>query len=125
MWISRYFSIYQCFTCAGTFLFHRPDHVTSSYQTADMLLATLLHLKQRIEPYTIGNASRLNGRSESKSSSGGNMSLVNENTAKANLGRFSVSQSTDPLAKDTKSLGRLSVNQNSDAVKEPKILTCM
>ncbi|KAF3457932.1 hypothetical protein FNV43_RR02593 [Rhamnella rubrinervis] len=77
----------------------------------------------RIEPYTIGNTSRLNGRSESKSSSGGNMSLVNENTAKANLGRFSVSQSSDPLTKETKSLGRLSVSQNSDAIKEPKFLT--
>lgn len=49
---------------------------------------------------------------------------MNENNAKSNLGRFSVSQSTDPLAKETKSLGRLSVSQNSDAVKEPKVLTC-
>ncbi|XP_015886848.2 katanin p80 WD40 repeat-containing subunit B1 homolog KTN80.4 isoform X3 [Ziziphus jujuba] len=79
----------------------------------------------RTEPSTISNTSRLNGRSESKSSPSGNLSLVNENNAKSNLGRFSVSQSTDPLAKETKSLGRLSVSQNSDAVKEPKVLTSM
>ncbi|XP_028947769.1 katanin p80 WD40 repeat-containing subunit B1 homolog KTN80.3 isoform X3 [Malus domestica] len=48
----------------------------------------------RIEPYAIGNASRLSGHSESKSLS----------------------------VKETKSLGRLSVSQNSDLVKEPKII---
>lgn len=125
LWISWYFSMFLCFTFAGSFLNHHPDYVRFACQATDMLLGTLLSFKQQIEPYTIGNASTLNGRSESKSSSGGNMSVVNDNTAKATLGRFSDSQSSDPLAKETKSLGRLSVSQNSDAVKEPKILTCM
>ncbi|KAL5542942.1 hypothetical protein UlMin_010652 [Ulmus minor] len=75
----------------------------------------------RIEPYAIGNDSR-NGHSESKSSTGGNLSILNENTAKPGLGRLSVSQNSDSLAKETKSLGRLSVSQNSDNVKEPKVL---
>lgn len=85
----------------------------------------VLPFEQRIEPYAVGNASRLNGHSESKSSTGGNLSILSENTSKASLGRLSVSQSSDPLAKETKSLGRLSVSQNSDVVKEPKILSCM
>ncbi|KAF5467573.1 hypothetical protein F2P56_011812 [Juglans regia] len=37
----------------------------------------------RIEPYAVSNVSRLNGHSESKSSSSGNLSVPNENTAKA------------------------------------------
>ncbi|KAB2624030.1 katanin p80 WD40 repeat-containing subunit B1-like protein [Pyrus ussuriensis x Pyrus communis] len=76
----------------------------------------------RIEPYAIGNASRLSGHSESKSLSGGNLSVLNENAAKSSLGRLSVSQNSDSLVKETKSLGRLSVSQNSDLVKEPKII---
>ncbi|XP_062108020.1 katanin p80 WD40 repeat-containing subunit B1 homolog KTN80.4-like isoform X2 [Humulus lupulus] len=75
----------------------------------------------RIEPYAVGTASRLNGHSESKSSNGSNLSVLSENTSKTSLGRLSVSQSSDPLAKETKSLGRLSVSQNSDA-KETKVL---
>ncbi|KAM5566327.1 katanin p80 WD40 repeat-containing subunit B1 [Rosa sericea] len=77
----------------------------------------------RIEPYAIGNASRLNGHSESKPLSGGNLSVLNENAARSSLGRLSVSQSSDSLVKETKSLGRLSVSQNSDPSKEPKFLT--
>ena len=80
-------------------------------------------LVQRIEPYAVGTASRLNGHSESKSSNGSNLSVLSENTSKTSLGRLSVSQSSDPLAKETKSLGRLSVSQNSD-VKETKVLAC-
>ncbi|XWS54403.1 hypothetical protein CRYUN_Cryun10bG0086900 [Craigia yunnanensis] len=78
----------------------------------------------RIEPYAVGNANRVNGHSEPKSSSGGNLSdsVLNENTAKASMGRLSVSQNPDPLVKETKSLGRLSISQNSDPAKESKSL---
>ncbi|KAM1084940.1 hypothetical protein ACFX13_010946 [Malus domestica] len=76
----------------------------------------------RIEPYAIGNASRLSGHSESKSLSGGNLSVLNENAAKSSLGRLSISHNSDSLVKETKPLGRLSVSQNSDLVKEPKII---
>ncbi|KAI9083938.1 hypothetical protein K1719_034196 [Acacia pycnantha] len=72
----------------------------------------------RIEPYAPSDKNRLNGHSETKSSSG-NISVLSENTAKA---RLSVSQNTDPLQKETKSLGRLSVSQDSDPVKEGKHL---
>ncbi|RXH79026.1 hypothetical protein DVH24_040173 [Malus domestica] len=68
----------------------------------------------RIEPYAIGNASRLSGHSESKSLSGGNLSVLNENAAKSSLGRLSISHNSDSLVKETKPLGRLSVSQNSD-----------
>ena len=78
-------------------------------------------LAQRTEPYAINNVNRLNGRSEPKSSS--NLSLQNENNAKANFGGLSVSQTSDPLLKETKTLGRLSVSQNAD-VKDPKPLSC-
>ncbi|KAG6573783.1 Katanin p80 WD40 repeat-containing subunit B1-like protein, partial [Cucurbita argyrosperma subsp. sororia] len=74
----------------------------------------------RTEPYAINNVNRLNGRSEPKSSS--NLSLQNENNAKANFGGLSVSQTSDPLLKETKTLGRLSVSQNTD-VKDPKPLS--
>ncbi|XVF67074.1 hypothetical protein PTKIN_Ptkin10aG0091600 [Pterospermum kingtungense] len=76
----------------------------------------------RIEPYAVGNANHVNGHSEPKSSSGGNLSVLNENTSKASMGRLSVSQNPDPLVKETKSLGRLSVSQNSDPAKESKSL---
>lgn len=74
----------------------------------------------RIEPYTVGNFTRSNGHSEAKSGSSGNLTLLNENTAKASSGRLSASQNSDHLTKDIKSLGRLSVSQNSDPVKEPR-----
>lgn len=67
----------------------------------------------------------MNGHSEPKSSSGGSLSVLNENTTKASMGRLSVSQNPDPLMKETKSLGRLSVSQNSDPAKESKNLACM
>ncbi|XVE93004.1 hypothetical protein REPUB_Repub01dG0152500 [Reevesia pubescens] len=76
----------------------------------------------RIEPYAVGNANRVNGHSEPKSSSGGNLSVLNENTTKAIIGRLSISQNPDPLVKETKSLGRLSISQNSDPAKESKSL---
>ncbi|KAL1184029.1 hypothetical protein V6Z11_A01G015300 [Gossypium hirsutum] len=71
----------------------------------------------RIEPYAVGNAKRVNGHSEPKSHSGGNLSVLNENTTKASI---PVSQNPDPLVKETKSLGRLSISQNSDPAKESK-----
>ncbi|XP_039001770.1 katanin p80 WD40 repeat-containing subunit B1 homolog KTN80.4-like isoform X2 [Hibiscus syriacus] len=74
----------------------------------------------RIEAYAVGNAKRVNGHSEPKSRSGGNLSVLNENTTKASMGRLPVSQNPDPLVKETKSLGRLSISQNSDPAKESK-----
>nr|KYP42215.1 Katanin p80 WD40 repeat-containing subunit B1 isogeny 1 [Cajanus cajan] len=70
----------------------------------------------RIEPYAPNNVNHLNGHSETKSSSG-NMTVLNEITAKA---RLSVSQNPDQLIKETRSLGRLSVSQDSDPLKEGK-----
>ncbi|KAK6931804.1 Katanin p80 subunit, C-terminal [Dillenia turbinata] len=75
-----------------------------------------------IEPYNVGNASRLNGHASSKSTSTGNLSILSENTTKTTLGRLSVSQNSDSLVKETKALGRLSVSQNVDLVKETKVL---
>ncbi|XP_038893154.1 katanin p80 WD40 repeat-containing subunit B1 homolog KTN80.4-like isoform X1 [Benincasa hispida] len=75
----------------------------------------------RTEPYAINNVNRLNGRSEPKSSS--NLPQQNENNTKAGFGGLSVSQTSDPLLKETKTLGRLSVSQNSDVVKDPKSLS--
>ncbi|XP_057447366.1 katanin p80 WD40 repeat-containing subunit B1 homolog KTN80.4 isoform X2 [Lotus japonicus] len=70
----------------------------------------------RIEPYALNKVNQLNGHSESKSSSG-NMTVLNE--AKA---RLSVSQNSDPLLKESRSLGRLSLSQDSDSSKEGKCL---
>ncbi|KAL9324642.1 hypothetical protein ACSQ67_009499 [Phaseolus vulgaris] len=71
----------------------------------------------RIEPYALNSVNHLNGHSETKSS-GGNMTVLNEITAKA---RLSVSQNPDQLLKETRSLGRLSVSsQDSDPLKEGK-----
>lgn len=78
-------------------------------------------LVQRIEPYALNNINQLNGHSETKSSSG-NITVLNEITAKA---RLSVSQDPDPLLKETKSLGRLSLSQDSDPLKEGKYLACI
>ncbi|KAJ6323336.1 hypothetical protein OIU77_013036 [Salix suchowensis] len=72
----------------------------------------------RIEPYAIGNATRFNSHPESKSGAIGNQSVLIENNAKTSMGRLSVSQNSDILAKETKSLGRLSVSQNSDPGNE-------
>lgn len=79
-----------------------------------------LPLAQRTEPYAVNNANRLNGRSEPKSSS----HLQNENNTKTGFCGLSVSQTSDPLLKETKTLGRLSVSQNSDVAKDPKSLSC-
>lgn len=85
----------------------------------------LLHfcsVVQRIEPYALNSVNHLNGHSETKSS-GGNMTVLNEITAKA---RLSVSQNPDQLLKETRSLGRLSVSsQDSDPLKEGKCLPCI
>ncbi|CAL0308425.1 unnamed protein product [Lupinus luteus] len=67
----------------------------------------------RIEPYALNSVNQLN------ESSSGNMSVLNENTAKA---RVSISQNLDPLVKETRSLGRLSVSQDSDPLNEGKYL---
>jgi katanin p80 WD40 repeat-containing subunit B1 len=76
----------------------------------------------RIEPYTIGNnTTRIKGLPESKSNSSGNVPVLTENTGKPNLGRVSISQNSEHVLKEAKSLARLSVSQNSDpTTKEPK-----
>ncbi|KAM7487948.1 hypothetical protein LguiB_025432 [Lonicera macranthoides] len=75
----------------------------------------------RIEPYAIGNTTRLNGHAEPKSNSSGSISVLTENTGKPSLGRVSISQNSEAVLKETKSLGRLSVSQNSDpSTKESK-----
>ena len=83
---------------------------------------TSLPLAQRTEPYAINNVNRLNGRLEPKSSS--NLPLQNESNAKAGFGGLSVSQTSEPQLKETKTSGRLSVSQNLDVVKDPKSLSC-
>lgn len=102
-----------------------------------------ISLFQRIEPYSVVKAKCSSGQ-ESKTSSSGNQSILNENTSKSSSGRLSVSQNSepfvkeaksagrlsvsqnqDPLVKETKSLGRLSVSQNADPSKESKNLACM
>ncbi|XP_022957041.1 katanin p80 WD40 repeat-containing subunit B1 homolog [Cucurbita moschata] len=75
----------------------------------------------RTEPYAINNVNRLNGRLEPKSSS--NLPLQNESNAKAGFGGLSVSQTSEPQLKETKTSGRLSVSQNLDVVKDPKSLS--
>ncbi|XP_038995936.1 katanin p80 WD40 repeat-containing subunit B1 homolog KTN80.4-like isoform X1 [Hibiscus syriacus] len=76
----------------------------------------------RIEPFAVPNANNVNGHSERKSCSGGNLSVLNENMEKASMGRLSVSQNPDTSVKETKSLGRLSISQSSDPIKESKNL---
>lgn len=52
--------------------------------------------------------------------------MLTENTAKAGLGKPSLSQNSDPVMKEAKSLGRLSVTQTADhAIKESRLLACM
>lgn len=70
----------------------------------------------------MGSTARLNGQSETKSSSGGSTVLTEDNL-KANMGRLSVSHSSDS-AKGARSLGRLSTQQNSDLNKDSKPLAC-
>ncbi|KAL4348955.1 hypothetical protein GQ457_17G012890 [Hibiscus cannabinus] len=76
----------------------------------------------RTEPFVVPDSNNMNHHSEPKSRSGGNLSVLNENTTKASMGRFSVSQNPDTSLKETKSLGRLSISQNSDPSKESKNL---
>uniref|UniRef100_A0A2P2M6Z8 Katanin p80 WD40 repeat-containing subunit B1 homolog n=1 Tax=Rhizophora mucronata TaxID=61149 RepID=A0A2P2M6Z8_RHIMU len=81
----------------------------------------------RIEPYAVNKIKQSSIDSESNSVANGNQSLLNENSVKTGLGRLSISQNSDCLAKETKPLGRLSVSQNPDPIKESakesKILT--
>ncbi|XP_024994249.1 katanin p80 WD40 repeat-containing subunit B1 homolog isoform X2 [Cynara cardunculus var. scolymus] len=74
----------------------------------------------RIEPY---NVSKSNGHQEQISNASGTLSVLTENTTKTSLGRLSISQSSDPMVKETKSLGRLSVTQNSEPTKDSKTLS--
>ncbi|TMW98488.1 hypothetical protein EJD97_003963 [Solanum chilense] len=67
----------------------------------------------RLEPYAMGSTTRLNGHSDVKSNSSMKLSNLAEDASKANLGRLSISQDSDPV-KETKSFGRLSVSQNLD-----------
>lgn len=70
-------------------------------------------IMQRLEPYAMGSTTRLNGHSDVKSNSSMKLSNLAEDASKANLGRLSISQDSDPV-KETKSFGRLSVSQNLD-----------
>ncbi|KAJ9549271.1 hypothetical protein OSB04_021814 [Centaurea solstitialis] len=75
----------------------------------------------RIEPYSV---SKSNGHQEQVSNASGTLSVLTENSAKTGLGRLSISQSADPVVKETKSLGRLSVTQSSESAnKESKTLS--
>lgn len=90
------------------------------------VIYNIYRISQRIEPYAIGSATRLNGHPESKATSGENLSVLTENTSKRSFGRLSVSQNSDPLVKEAKPLERLSISQNSDpAVEDSKFLACM
>lgn len=72
----------------------------------------------------MGSTTRLNGQSESKINSSGNLSVPSEDVAKASLGRLSISQNSDPV-KEIKPSGRLSTSQNSDLNRESKSFACM
>lgn len=79
---------------------------------------------QRLEPYSMGNTTRLNGHSDVKSNSSVNLSNLAEDASKVNLGRLSISQNSDPV-KDNKSFGRLSVSQNLDLQRDSRTLNSM
>lgn len=68
----------------------------------------------RIEPYSV--CMRSNGRSESKSTSSGNLSVLTENTSK--VGRLSTSHNSDSVEKEIKSVGRPLMLANSNAVNK-------
>ncbi|KAL8201439.1 hypothetical protein R6Q57_012778 [Mikania cordata] len=65
----------------------------------------------KTEPHKV---SKSNGHQEQISNSSGNLSILTNSTTKPSLGRISVSQTSDPIVKETKSLGRLSVTENSE-----------
>ncbi|RWW67638.1 hypothetical protein BHE74_00024897 [Ensete ventricosum] len=65
----------------------------------NLTLVTRHHELQRIEPYAIASAANLNGHSESKSASSGNVSMQADNNIKSTMGRLS---SSEPNAKETK-----------------------
>ncbi|KAH7692227.1 Katanin p80 WD40 repeat-containing subunit B1 protein [Dioscorea alata] len=62
----------------------------------------------RVEPYAIANVVRLNGHSEPKSTSS-NSSVQTESGMKASLGRLSISQNSETVAKETKSTESLEI----------------
>ncbi|KAK4360274.1 hypothetical protein RND71_019226 [Anisodus tanguticus] len=76
----------------------------------------------RLEPYAMGNTTRLNGHSDVKSNSSGTLSNMAEDASKANLGRLSISRNSDPV-KEIKSFGRFSVSQNLDLQRDSRTLT--
>ncbi|KAJ0428236.1 putative transcription factor WD40-like family [Helianthus annuus] len=76
----------------------------------------------RTEPYKV---SKSNGHQEQITNSSGNLSVLTENTTKTSMGRLSVSQTSDSVVKETKSLARLSVSQNSEPTnKDSKTFSC-
>ncbi|KAL5214430.1 hypothetical protein ABZP36_003582 [Zizania latifolia] len=76
----------------------------------------------RLEPYTTGTSTKLNGHSELKSSSSSTVPLPNDSGSRANIGRLSAPQNSENSTKAP--TGRLSVSQNSDsAPKETKSTT--
>lgn len=80
---------------------------------------------QRIEPYAVGDTTRLNDHSVQRSNSSRNISVPTENATKASLGRLSISQNSDPVGKETKSVERSSVSQSPDPIDDSKSLACM
>ncbi|KAM7463232.1 hypothetical protein LguiA_031353 [Lonicera macranthoides] len=76
----------------------------------------------RIEPYAVGDTTRLNDHSVQRSNSSRNMSLLTENATKDSLGRLSISQNSDPVGKLTKSVERSSVPQSPDPIDDSKSL---
>ncbi|ONM12091.1 Katanin p80 WD40 repeat-containing subunit B1-like protein [Zea mays] len=67
----------------------------------------------RLEPYTMGTSTKVNGHSELKTVSSGTLPLQNDSGSRANIGRSSVLQNTENNLKTTS--GRLSASQNSDS----------
>ncbi|WOK92806.1 katanin p80 WD40 repeat-containing subunit [Canna indica] len=56
----------------------------------------------RIEPYAIAGGAKLNGHSEAKSTSSSNLTMQTDSSIKSSIGRLSISQSSEPNAKETK-----------------------
>ncbi|XP_042379123.1 katanin p80 WD40 repeat-containing subunit B1 homolog KTN80.4-like isoform X1 [Zingiber officinale] len=75
-----------------------------------------------IEPYAIGVAANLNG--EAKSILSGNLSMQTDSNIKSNMGKLSISQSSEPNPKETKlppsSTGILSTPQKVGTSGAPK-----
>ncbi|KAI3812310.1 hypothetical protein L1987_17017 [Smallanthus sonchifolius] len=69
----------------------------------------------KTEPHKV---SKSNGHQEQISNSSGNLSILTGSTTKTSMGRLSVSQTSDPIVKETKSLGRLSVTENPESTNK-------